>query len=308
MKVSLIVCTRNRAHAITGCLASIADALSHASPVDAEIVVVDNASEDDTSTVVQQWAASCVFPVRLLHEPRKGLAVARNCGIRAAQGEILVFTDDDCRLAPHYVLDLLCHYCSDTVLTLRGGRVELGDPRDLPVTIKTDNEVAEYVHSMQPGGFIHGANMTMPRVVVDRLGFFDERFGAGTKFPGEDCDYLIRASAAGIRVQYVPDMVVFHFHGRRDKESIRRLCSGYTRAKGALYVKHMWSSPWLLMHLWWNVRNWWWEILGRQKCLSDVDMEYKQVVIGEVIGMVQFGVLQLRTYCWKLFRSGGQGG
>ena len=92
MKLSIIVCTRNRAHAIAGCLDSIAVSLSRAAPIEAEIVIVDNGSEDNTSAVVQQWAESCTFPVRLLHEPRKGLAKARNCGLRSAQGGLLVFT------------------------------------------------------------------------------------------------------------------------------------------------------------------------------------------------------------------------
>ena len=305
--ISVIVCTRNRAHAIVGCLDSIAAALSHAAPVDAEIVVVDNASEDDTSAVVTRWAASCAFPVRLLHEPRKGLAVARNCGIRGAQGELLAFTDDDCRLAPDYVVDLLRHYQSDKTPTLRGGRVELGDPLDFPITIKTDLVAADYAHPVHPGGFIHGANMTMQRTVVDRLGLFDQRFGAGTAFPGEDCDYIIRAHAAGIRVHYVPDMVILHFHGRRDKESAQRLFAGYMRANGALYVKHLRSSPLLIRHLWWEIRHWYQAWRGKETFfLSEMGIGHKQIVVGNVIGMLHFSALQVRTYLSNLFRSRGQ--
>jgi glycosyltransferase involved in cell wall biosynthesis len=75
--------------------------------------------------------------VRLLLEPKRGLSRAHNRALRAAQGELLAFTDDDCRLSKDYVNDLLRHDAADTELVLRGGRIELGDPTDLPLTIKT---------------------------------------------------------------------------------------------------------------------------------------------------------------------------
>ena len=137
MKLSVIVGTRNRAHAIAGCLASIVAAFAAASPLDAEIVVVDNGSQDQTSAVIEQWARGSSYPVRLLSEPKPGLARAQNVALRAAQGEILAFTDDDCRLSKDYVNDLLRHDAGDAEPVLRGGRIELGDPTDLPLTIRT---------------------------------------------------------------------------------------------------------------------------------------------------------------------------
>ena len=138
MKLSVIVCTRNRAQAITPCLDSIASSLALAQPVDAEIVVVDNASEDSTSDVVRARSAKCDFPVNLVHELRMGVCNARNSAIRAARGELLIWTDDDCRLDESYVRNALQDDQQDAEPVLRGGRVELGDPTDLPLTIKSD--------------------------------------------------------------------------------------------------------------------------------------------------------------------------
>ena len=84
MRVSIIVATRNPAHAITGFLDSIAATLAHAAPLDAEIVVVDNGSHDTTSAIVEQWASASPFPVRQLFEPRKGLSAARK--LRSTSG------------------------------------------------------------------------------------------------------------------------------------------------------------------------------------------------------------------------------
>src|ERR1700741_1293949 len=72
------------------------------------------------------------IPLQLLSEPRAGKARALNRALRAARGELLAFTDDDCRLHPQHVNDLLRYDANDTNLVLRGGRTELGDPTDLP--------------------------------------------------------------------------------------------------------------------------------------------------------------------------------
>src|ERR1700722_6380626 len=180
MKLSVIVATRNRAHAIAGCLDSIAAAFANAAPLDAEIVVVDNGSTDDTSAVVKAWASAGAFPVELASEPQAGLSRAQNHALRFAQGELLAFTDDDCRMHKDYVNDLLRHDAADTGLVLRGGRVELGDPTDLPLTIKTTPDIAQWDRKLNSAkheniaNSIVGCNMAMRRTVAEKIGFFDE--------------------------------------------------------------------------------------------------------------------------------------
>lgn len=245
MRLSIIVCTRNRAHAIVKCLDSIAASLFAAAPVDAEIVVVDNASTDNTTLTVQKWAETCSFPVNLVFEAKKGLSAARNCGIRAARGNLFAFTDDDCCLKKDYVSVALSYDKQDRIPVLRGGRVELGDSTDLPLTTQTNpNRLRWHRSSANPrpshlgGGIIPGCNMLMRRAVIDRLGWFDERLGAGSSVPaGEDTDYIFRAYLADIPIEYVPDMTVYHFHGRKDLAEGKQLIRNYVLGTGALYVK-----------------------------------------------------------------------
>jgi hypothetical protein len=163
----------------------------------------------------------------------------------AAQGELLAFTDDDCRLHPEYVKDLFRHHAADSEPVLRGGRIELGDPTDLPLTIKTTPEPILWSRRRnsarhQPiSGQINGCNMTMPRSLVETLGPFDERFGPGSVIgSGGDTDYLFRAYLAGFTLAYVPDMAVIHWHGRKTVAEGRRLLHGYLIACGALYARH----------------------------------------------------------------------
>jgi hypothetical protein len=91
-------------------------------------------------------------------------------------------------------------------------------------------------------------------------------------------------------------MIVFHFHGRRGKENAQRLFAGYMRANGALYVKHFRTSPLLIRHLWWDIRHWYKELLGgHEKFLSEADIGHRQIVVGNIIGMIHFSALQLKA-------------
>jgi glycosyltransferase involved in cell wall biosynthesis len=265
-------------------------------PFAAEIVVVDNASDDNTSAIVREWAGQCSFPVRLLFEPRPGQTFARNTGIRAARGDLLLWTDDDCRMDRDYIVAALRYDGADTELVLRGGRVELGDAEDLPVSIKT-GAVAQRYHKDKypakngnPAGALIGANMMMRRALVDRLGFFDERFGPGTSLPAaDDIDYIFRAYLAGVMIEYVPDMVVFHHHGRRQPAQGYNVIRNYLIASGGLYTKYLFKSPALCRVVWWDFRNAVREFIsGRSNYMPELGLSYKKLIFLHLIGAFRY--------------------
>jgi glycosyltransferase involved in cell wall biosynthesis len=301
MKVSVIVCTFNRAHGLKACLDSIAASIL-AARADGEIVVVDNASTDGTAVLIRQWAETCPVPAQTLFEPKQGVCASRNCGARAARGDLLVFTDDDCRLGEGHIADALRHDAADEGFILRGGRVELGDPADLPLTIQThpglrywhlpENE-GKRVHL--GGGMILGCNMTMRRALFEKLGLYDERIGAGTSIPGaDDTDYIFRAYLAGVRVEYVPDMTVCHHHGRRTPGQARTLMRNYAISAGALYAKYLLRHPNLrakLSRAGWKSRA---EQLG-DAGLSHVDISKPDKVFHAAVGALNFFIAALRA-------------
>ena len=249
--LSVIVCTRDRKDALLACLAALEAACRGVHRECVEIVVVDNGSSDGTVQAVERFAESASVDLVIARETRRGLSMARNHAIQVSHGRLLAFTDDDCRVAPDYVTRLLSLFASDERPVLRGGRVELGDPADAPVTIQTAHGIVAWERSLAStrlralgGGQLLGCNISMQREVIERIGGFDERLGPGQRIPaGEDADFVFRAYRAGFRVEYNDTIVVRHFHGRRRGAPIEDLLKGYAMGAGALYWKHNIHHP-----------------------------------------------------------------
>jgi GT2 family glycosyltransferase len=293
--VTFIVCTRDRAYALLGCLDAIAVAARN-SQLSTELVLVDNGSKDATGKVAAEWARAASIPVKIVYEPRPGLGGARNLGIAAASGRILAFTDDDCRVKADYLVDLERHHADDTGPAIRGGRVELGDPTDIRFSIKCDLNAARLTPDVHPGGLLLGCNMTMVRDVIDRIGLFDERFGAGAPFrSGEETEFLYRAYRAGIVVEYVPDMCVVHFHGRKGNSDLERLNFGYHFGNGAMYAKYLTSDLQLMRHLYWTMRGAAKELFGGQQFKPDLNLSHRSVVTGTISGFMSYWSWQVRS-------------
>jgi glycosyltransferase involved in cell wall biosynthesis len=192
--VSVVLCVRNGSDVLPNVVRSVFEAASTVAQANVELLIVDNGSTDATVATAEALKHNAPIPVRIFLEPVKGVCRAKNRGIQSARGDIIAFTDDDCVLAPNYFADLIRHYEGEVASVIRGGRVELGDPTDLPFTIKVDDQPAVFGGIIHPGGFVHGCNLTIPRNVFDKIGGFDERFGPGAPFTaGEETELIYRA-------------------------------------------------------------------------------------------------------------------
>lgn len=251
-----MVSTRNRASELQYCLEAISTALAQAPDTAAEAIVVNNGSTDNTRAIILSWMRSAPYPTRMVDELTPGLGAARNAGVKCAKGKFLVFTDDDCRLAPDYICKMLAHFERDDAPVIRGGRVELGDPTDMPTAIKTWSHEVTLEYPMHPGVIALGSNMVISRQVFETVGLFDERFGAGTLLrAAEEVEYFYRAFLHGIPVIYVPDMTVFHFHGRKTRDAVRKQLVNYSIGTGAMAAKHIASGNLLSKHVYWDLRK-----------------------------------------------------
>ncbi|HEY9479453.1 MAG TPA: glycosyltransferase family A protein [Gemmatimonadaceae bacterium] len=237
LAVSIIACTRNRCGALAKLLESLTR-LSVPHGLSWQLVLVDNGSTDGTGELLDTFSDR--LPIERVFEPEKGLSRARNAGLRAARGEILAFTDDDCIPAPDWVRVIHAEFARNPALAGLGGRVELHDPRDYPITIRTSRHREVLTTAHQLPGLMVGCNMALRRSAVDVVGEFDTTLGAGTPVgSAEDTDYLYRALLHGLRVEYIPEVLVAHNHGRRESDDVGRLRRSYARGRGALLTKYL---------------------------------------------------------------------
>lgn len=246
MKYSVVIATYDRASDLRDTLASLAG-LRPDGPW--EVIVVDNNSTDGTRHVVEAAAAGFPAPLRYLVEREQGRSPALNAGIRLAQGDIIVTTDDDVRVEADWLnraaegLDrLACDYVGGRVLPIWGGPRPAWLPnrggKHWAVIALLDYGTAP----IEFGARVPlGVNMAFRRSAFDRAGRLDPQTGrkAGTLLGQEVREWCIRARAAGLRGFYVPEMVVQHIipASRLNKAYFRRwfYWRGISRAR--LYAK-----------------------------------------------------------------------
>ena len=235
IEVSIIISTYNRAELLRATLDQLTE-VRRRTAIPHEVIVVDNASTDDTPGVIRSAAA--VLPIIYVRETRIGTAAARNAGLAHASGSFLFFTDEDCMVSTDW-LEVGVELLRDNPRQVIGGWIGLHDERDLPLTVKFETAPARLDHSGGLFGFMHGCNLICGRCVVDEIGPFDPLFGAGTSVnAAEDTDLVYRALLASVPVRYEPSLRVTHNHGRRTADDSRRLGRAYEISIGALVMKH----------------------------------------------------------------------
>lgn len=207
-----------------------------------EVVVIDNNPAVTLRTLVDELQPSGSPRLRYVHEPRRGKSHGLNAGLRVARGDALAFTDDDIRVAPTWVTATLREFETHPEISGFGGRVELFDPRDLPIAIRTSRE---RIASLGPALDLRnipviGCNLVLRRIVFEDIGLYDVTTGPGSiTGSDDDTDILYRALRRGHTIAYSPDVVVYHDHGRRNESDTDDIASRYMRGRGSFYAKYV---------------------------------------------------------------------
>jgi len=224
-KVSVVVASYNGGRTLPACLNS----LSHLNYPDYEIILVDDGSTDDTAHIAAQ------FPeVRTIHQPNLGLSAARNTGIRAAQGDIVAFTDSDCKVDE----DWLYYLVGDLVKT---DACAIGGHNFPP---PEDDFIAGAV-AVSPGGPAHvmlndreaehipGCNMAFWKWALDEINGFDVIYRAA----GDDVDVCWRLLQSGYKIAFSHAGFVWHYR-RNTVRAYLKQQRGYGVAESLLRYKH----------------------------------------------------------------------
>jgi GT2 family glycosyltransferase len=257
MELNVIIATYNR----ESCLRAFLSVLNRQvcpETLNWKLIVVDNNSSDATRQVVAEFSANAPDRFQYIFEPRQGKSIALNAGVRIATGDILVFTDDDCIPDPYWLANIASEFTKDETLAVLGGRVELYNKSDRPVTIRDFPDRALIDTSDKLFLYLVGANMAVRRPVFDLVGNFDPFLGPGSRLGAvmEDLDFLYRAFRQGLKMLYSPEVRLFHNHGRTSDEQIHSLNHKYVVGRGAFYCKHVCGRDRNVLKMaYWEVRS-----------------------------------------------------
>jgi GT2 family glycosyltransferase len=224
---SVVVCVYNRPVQILECLASLAASLE----LDYEIVVVDDASTDDTPHAVRRFAAAhpqiSLRLVTLSHNA--GVSGARNAGIQAARGGVVLFIDSDCLADPDW-LGQLAQPLRRERASAASGLVLDPPPRNLCELSFFGNLTLRKVSGQNRK--LAGCNMGFRREVLLEHPF-DEQL---TNYCDED-DVCRRIAAAGHTICFVPSAKVWHCHPMQFKSYMRQAIR-HGRGAARYWFKH----------------------------------------------------------------------
>jgi glycosyltransferase involved in cell wall biosynthesis len=233
--VSVIICTRNRSNDLQRCLLS----LFQQTCLPAEIIVIDNAPADDSTLSVVKHFHEVIY----YKEPKPGLSVARNAGLRIASSPVIAFTDDDVRLHPLWLYFLSESFAEPHVGAMTGLVLASSlDTGSQQLFEKQWSFNGGYCDKLYDSSFFYknllagprvweigaGANMAFRKTALQAAGFFDERLGAGAAGCSEDSEMWYRILVNGQAIHYNPRAVVFHEH-RKELQALHRQLFSYMR-------------------------------------------------------------------------------
>ena len=257
--ISVVVCTYGRPDKLDACL----DALARQTMRDrAEVIVVDDGSDERTEDVARR------YPVRFFrHDQNRGLAAARNTGIRQALAPVVAFTDDDCVPSEDWLEHLLAPYDNDDVVAVGGAVVALRratlvhryladtnrlGPLEIELGVSSSIAYRARLYlqrnlsatagrpDLRPVYSIVGANMSFRLDALIAIGLFDERI----TFGGEDEDICLRLRTAfpTDRLVFTSSAVIAHDYDGELRKTLRRSYR-YGVGSARSYLKNADQNP-----------------------------------------------------------------
>jgi GT2 family glycosyltransferase/uncharacterized membrane protein YvlD (DUF360 family) len=214
--VSVMVPTHNRRSAVSRLLVALED---QDYPLDQlEIIVVADGCTDDTADVLSRYRGP--LSLRVMQQPGRGPAAARNAGAASAKGEWLLFLDDDVVPSPSLVsAHLTAHRRSpESVVIGPYPPAHVGASLfDLTVQAWWRNAFEARTGVRNSFTSVLTGNLSIPADLFQRLGGFDSRFRAH-----EDYEFGMRLIAGGVPVVYEPEALALHHHQSNVARHIER--------------------------------------------------------------------------------------
>ncbi|MBN2121332.1 MAG: glycosyltransferase [Candidatus Omnitrophica bacterium] len=217
MDASVVVICYNEADNIEACLRSL---INQTYPRNAfEVIVVDGESKDNTQSIVRKYAAAH-SNIRLIVEPKKGAAAARNTGLRSAGYGQVAFIDADCEAPSEWLEKLVKEYKDrsrdDNKLAAVGGKnipLKEAGPFLKAIGVALDSFAGSFgsVQGRQFKRSRYVVSLATLNVLYDRktlidIGGYDESLES----EAEDADLNFRLASAGYTLFFIPESFVWH--------------------------------------------------------------------------------------------------
>lgn len=210
---SVIVPAYNAEKTVDRCLSSL---LNQSIPKKSyEVILVDDGSIDGTAEIAK------AFPVKYLRQSNSGPASARNNGVKAAKGEIILFTDSDCVPRNDWIKEMVKPFKDPEVMAVKGSyKTEQKSltARFAQIEFEERFEMLKRAESID---MVDTYSAAYRRAVFLSMGGFDPSFPVANN---EDTDLSYKMSGAGHKMVFNPDAIVFHLN---HPDSIRK----YARLK-----------------------------------------------------------------------------
>ena len=188
--VSVVIPAYNEENYLPSCLASIRDQ-DYAGEY--EVIVVDNASTDNTAQIAHDWGAKVVC------ESKQSPACARQKGAEAATGRIVAFIDADTQAPAHWLSTIVWRFLGLPEMVAVSGPYAYGDAGKFArITSYVGNFLSIIIDQLfrkvfDKGGAIWGCNFAVRRSALMQVGGFD----TSIKFYGEEYELSLRLKKAG---------------------------------------------------------------------------------------------------------------
>ncbi len=234
LDISVVIPTYNRREILASTLPTV---IAQDFPSERrEIIVVVDGSTDETIRTLRDRS----FAVRVIEQANLGISAARNAGLRAARGRLVLFLDDDMLCEPGLLRGHVAAHRDGEDLIV-GGEVELSDKSSDSILTQwrhyDDYQWLERVRTQQPEQWwmaVRFAHASAPRRLLIGAGGFDECF----RFADEDIDLGLRLKKAGARYQLRRDLVVRHIYRKPVREFIGFDVRWYGRSQLLFCRKH----------------------------------------------------------------------
>jgi peptidoglycan/xylan/chitin deacetylase (PgdA/CDA1 family)/GT2 family glycosyltransferase len=188
--VSVVIPAYNEQEYLPLCLESI---VKQDYAGDYEVIVVDNASTDDTARIALKYGA------RVVPESKRSPACARQKGVEVATGEIVAFIDADTQAPPHWLSTIVSRFLTRPDLVALSGPYAYFDVNRV---IRSVSYFASFIcicldhlfrRVLGKGGALWGSNFAVRRSALLKIGGFD----TSIKFYGEEYELSLRLREAG---------------------------------------------------------------------------------------------------------------